>query len=125
MRRSGVREPSLLLLPCAGPEVEHGAPQFQPRLLFFARQSAPLLHLRRCRGDPVPDPPPVSAQRGMDARTLAAIVRGMTEVTQILHALVGGDPSAASQLLPLVYDELRQLAAQKLALEKPGQTLQA
>src|SRR5262245_19630384 len=48
----------------------------------------------------------------------------MSEVTQILHAIAEGDPSAASQLLPLVYEELRQLAAQKLAQEKPGQTLQ-
>jgi len=49
----------------------------------------------------------------------------MSEVTRILSAIEQGDPSAASQLLPLVYDELRQLAAQKLAQEKPGQTLQA
>jgi RNA polymerase sigma factor (TIGR02999 family) len=49
----------------------------------------------------------------------------MSEVTRILSAIEQGDPSAASQLLPLVYDELRQLAAQKLAHEKPGQTLQA
>src|SRR4029077_9032844 len=49
----------------------------------------------------------------------------MTEVTRILSAIEQGDPSAASQLLPLVYDELRELAAQKLAQEKPGQTLQA
>jgi RNA polymerase sigma factor (TIGR02999 family) len=48
----------------------------------------------------------------------------MNEVTQILHAIAQGDPGAASQLLPLVYDELRQLAAQKLAHETPGQTLQ-
>ena len=48
----------------------------------------------------------------------------MSDVTQILHAIGRGDPHAASQLLPLVYDELRQLAAQKLAHEKPGQTLQ-
>src|SRR5947209_7875631 len=48
----------------------------------------------------------------------------MTEVTQILHAIAEGDPHAASQLLPLVYDELRQLAAQKLGHETPGQTLQ-
>jgi RNA polymerase sigma factor (TIGR02999 family) len=47
------------------------------------------------------------------------------EVTRILSAIEQGDPSAAEQLLPLVYDELRQLAAQKLAQEKPGQTLQA
>src|SRR5213596_3408774 len=49
----------------------------------------------------------------------------MTDVTRILSAVEQGDPSAAEQLLPLVYDELRQLAAQKLAQEKPGQTLQA
>jgi RNA polymerase sigma factor (TIGR02999 family) len=48
----------------------------------------------------------------------------MSEVTQILHALARGDPSAASQLLTLVYDELRRLAAQKLGQEPPGQTLQ-
>jgi RNA polymerase sigma factor (TIGR02999 family) len=49
----------------------------------------------------------------------------MNEVTRILSAIEQGDPHAAEQLLPLVYDELRQLAAQKLAQEKPGQTLQA
>ena len=49
----------------------------------------------------------------------------MSEVTRILSALEQGDPQAAEQLLPLVYDELRKLAAQRLAEEKPGQTLQA
>ena len=49
----------------------------------------------------------------------------MTDVTQILSQIEDGDPSAAEQLLPLVYDELRKLAAAKLANEKPGQTLQA
>jgi RNA polymerase sigma factor (TIGR02999 family) len=49
----------------------------------------------------------------------------MNEVTTILSAIEQGDPHAAEQLLPLVYDELRKLAAQKLAQEKPGQTLQA
>jgi RNA polymerase sigma factor (TIGR02999 family) len=49
----------------------------------------------------------------------------MTNVTHILSAIEQGDPHAAEQLLPLVYDELRKLAAQKLAQEKPGQTLQA
>jgi RNA polymerase sigma factor (TIGR02999 family) len=49
----------------------------------------------------------------------------MNEVTRILSAVEGGDPYAAEQLLPLVYDELRKLAAQKLAQEKPGQTLEA
>jgi RNA polymerase sigma factor (TIGR02999 family) len=49
----------------------------------------------------------------------------MTDVTRILSAIEQGDPYAAAQLLPLVYDELRNLAAQRLAQEKPGQTLQA
>jgi RNA polymerase sigma factor (TIGR02999 family) len=49
----------------------------------------------------------------------------MSDVTQILHAIEHGDPHAAEQLLPVVYDELRKLAAQKLAQEQPGQTLQA
>jgi RNA polymerase sigma factor (TIGR02999 family) len=49
----------------------------------------------------------------------------MSQVTCILSAIDQGDPSAAAQLLPLVYDELRKLAAQKLAHEKPGHTLQA
>src|SRR6516162_6305283 len=49
----------------------------------------------------------------------------MSDVTHILSAIEAGDPSAAGELLPLVYDELRQLAAQKLVQEKPGQTLQA
>jgi RNA polymerase sigma factor (TIGR02999 family) len=48
----------------------------------------------------------------------------MPDVTQILSAIEEGDPHAAEQLLPLVYDELRKLAAQKLAREKPGQTLE-
>ncbi len=49
----------------------------------------------------------------------------MSEVTRILSAIDQGNPHAAGQLLPLVYDELRRLAAQKLAQEKPGQTLDA
>jgi RNA polymerase sigma factor (TIGR02999 family) len=49
----------------------------------------------------------------------------MPDVTQILNRIESGDPSAAEQLLPLVYDELRKLAAARLAREKPGQTLQA
>ena len=49
----------------------------------------------------------------------------MTDVTRILSAIEQGDPSGAEQLLPLVYDELRKLAAQRMAQENPGQTLQA
>lgn len=48
----------------------------------------------------------------------------MSDVTQILLQIESGDPSATDKLLPLVYDELRRLAAQRLAQEKPGQTLQ-
>jgi RNA polymerase sigma factor (TIGR02999 family) len=49
----------------------------------------------------------------------------MSEVTRILSAIEDGDPHAGAQLLPLVYDELRKLAAQRLAQEKPGHTLEA
>jgi RNA polymerase sigma factor (TIGR02999 family) len=50
---------------------------------------------------------------------------GMNDATRILSAIEGGDPSAAEQLLPLVFNELRQLAAAKMARERPGHTLQA
>src|SRR5262249_31059250 len=53
------------------------------------------------------------------------LVPSMSDATRILSAIEQGDAHAAEQLLPLVYDELRQLAAQKLAQERPGQTLQA
>jgi len=49
----------------------------------------------------------------------------MSDVTRILSAMEEGDPKAAEQLLPLVYDELRRLAANKMARESPGQTLEA
>jgi hypothetical protein len=49
----------------------------------------------------------------------------MSEVTLILSAIEAGDPHAAGHLLPVVYDELRKVAAQKLSHEKPGQTLEA
>ena len=53
------------------------------------------------------------------------MLHSMSDVTRILNAIDQGDPHAAGELLPLVYDELRKLAAQKLAQEKPGQTLEA
>jgi RNA polymerase sigma factor (TIGR02999 family) len=53
------------------------------------------------------------------------IMMAMTDVTQLLNAISGGDRKASAELLPLVYAELRQLAAQRLAREKPGQTLEA
>ena len=56
---------------------------------------------------------------------MACYIATMSEVTRILSQIESGDPTAAEQLLPLVYDELRMLAARKLAQEKPGQTLQA
>src|SRR5436189_6203736 len=49
----------------------------------------------------------------------------MNDITRILSAIEHGEPEAAERLLPLVYDELRKLAAHRLAEEKPGQTLQA
>jgi RNA polymerase sigma factor (TIGR02999 family) len=54
----------------------------------------------------------------------AATLERVSDVTRILEAAQNGDPTAADQLLPLVYDELRKLAAAKMAQEKPGQTLQ-
>src|SRR5262249_21209603 len=53
------------------------------------------------------------------------LVRPLSDVTRILSAIEQGDAHAAQELLPLVYEELRRLAAQKLAREKPGQTLEA
>src|SRR5262245_41641952 len=53
------------------------------------------------------------------------MLSSMSEVTRILSAIDSGDPHAAEQLLPLVYDELRKLAAEKMAQERPGQTLEA
>jgi plasmid stabilization system protein ParE len=53
------------------------------------------------------------------------LLRVMEQITQILTAAQRGDPNAAARLLPLVYDELRKLAAHRMAGEKPGQTLQA
>jgi RNA polymerase sigma factor (TIGR02999 family) len=53
------------------------------------------------------------------------VVQFMSDVTHILSAIEQGDPHAAEQLLPLVYEELRKLAGQKMAQESPGQTLQA
>src|SRR5262249_19135466 len=53
------------------------------------------------------------------------IIAAMSDVTQLLNAIDTDDPKAADQLLPLVYEELRKLAAQRMAQEKPGQTLQA
>jgi len=64
------------------------------------------------------------APRCWPAYAAAVMLDLMSDVTRILSAIEQGDPHAAEQLLPLVYDELRKLAAQKLAQEKPGQTLQ-
>jgi len=63
----------------------------------------------------------------LEARSRIAISYDplMSDVTQLLNAIDAGDPKAADQLLPLVYEELRKLAARKMAQEKPGQTLQA
>ena len=67
--------------------------------------------------------------RGADFRSPGSSARGMlvgmADVTRILDDAAAGDPKAAAELLPLVYDELRKLAARRLAREKPGQTLQA
>src|SRR5262245_64932958 len=65
-------------------------------------------------------PPPSETSRAPRGR-----LPSMTDVTRILSAIDQGDPSAAEQLLPLVYEELHKLAAERMAQEKPGQTLQA
>ncbi len=57
--------------------------------------------------------------------SIPAALMGMNDVTRVLEAIERGDPMAADELLPLVYDELRELAASRLAREDPGQTLQA
>ncbi len=57
--------------------------------------------------------------------TFELLVPPMSEVTRVLSAIEQGELAVAEQLLPLVYDELRKLAAQKMAQEKPGQTLEA
>ena len=67
----------------------------------------------------VPSPRPVRRKSQRERLT------GMNDVTRILSAIEQGDPEAAEQLVPLVYEELRKLAAQRLANEKPGQTFQA
>src|SRR5262245_56118149 len=58
------------------------------------------------------------------ARSLSLYARGMSDVTRLLTAIEAGDPQATPDLLPLVYDELRRLAAARLAGERPGHTLQ-
>src|SRR5260370_41022180 len=57
--------------------------------------------------------------------SVGVMLASMSEITHVLSDIEHGDPRAAEKLLPLVYDELRKLAAQRLAQEKPGQTLQA
>src|SRR5215475_12727660 len=72
-----------------------------------------------------PAPSLVLTPRRWPAYSAAVMLDLMSDVTRILSAIEKGDPHAADQLPPLVYDELRRLAAQRLAQEKPGQTLQA
>src|SRR5215813_6300169 len=68
---------------------------------------------------------PTDLGRAVALDSMSIEVPPMNDVTRVLSAIEGGDPHAAEQLLPLVYEELRNLAAQKLAQEKPGQTLEA
>src|SRR5262249_57161406 len=63
--------------------------------------------------------------RGLRTAPAGGMLSFMSDVTRILSAIEQGDPSAADQLLPLVYDELRRLAAVQMGREKPGQTLDA
>jgi RNA polymerase sigma factor (TIGR02999 family) len=63
--------------------------------------------------------------RRLHVDALGVTLTSMTEITRVLDAARSGDPAAAAELLPLVYDELRRLASARLAQEQPGQTLQA
>ena len=87
------------------------APPYSPRTAGNRRRDRTILPRSRCAA--APQSPPSSFQHDM------------SNVTRILCAIEHGDTQAAERLLPLVYDELRRLAAQKLAREQPGQTLQA
>src|SRR5262249_6941343 len=81
------------------------------------------LQIRRGWGAQIPEPPRGGGRRRSPG-CCSLEVMPMSDVTHILSAIEQGDPHAAEQLLPLVYAELRHLAALKLAQEKPGQTLQ-
>jgi RNA polymerase sigma factor (TIGR02999 family) len=70
-------------------------------------------------------PPTVVFSDRISGLAYLRLAASMSDVTQILLQVESGDPSAAEELLPLVYDELRKLAAARLAHDKPGQTLQA
>src|SRR5690242_8616831 len=63
--------------------------------------------------------------RALPPAPAAVTLGGMSDVTRLLDSAAAGDPGAAAALLPLVYDELRRLAAARMAAEAPGQTLQA
>jgi RNA polymerase sigma factor (TIGR02999 family) len=84
-----------------------------------ARQQARRIGRLKALGSALP-----AVGRRYFAATFALLVAPMSDVTRILSAIDQGDPHAAEQLLPLVYDELRKLAAAKLAQERPGQTLE-
>ena len=86
----------------------------------------------RCKNRPALADTPIPLIARIDVRLHTCITSSgrlwstvMSEVTHILNAIEQGDPGATEQLMPLVYDELRRLAAKRLAGEKPGQTLQA
>jgi hypothetical protein len=97
---------------------------FEPQRLSFPHPRVPAW-VEPLPGAGAPGLPAFYASPCLQILSPAGIFGRMSEVTRILSTIEQGDPSAAEQLLPLVYDELRKLAAAKLAQEKPGQTLQA
>src|SRR5436309_12195544 len=111
----------------AAPKISRHCAHADGRLINCATQEDPTGDFTGWTRTDVPPPSIRSSRLKMKfRRNLQAFqVRLMSEVTRILSAIEQGDPHAAEQLLPLVYDELRTLAAAKLAQEKPGQTLEA
>jgi RNA polymerase sigma factor (TIGR02999 family) len=91
-----------------------------------ARRTGAIIYCgKRSLNDPVSPGFPVISVPYLPLISQADILDLMNEVTRILNAIEQGEPHAAEKLLPLVYDELRQLAAARMAQEKPGQTLDA
>src|SRR5262249_23669384 len=96
-----------------------------PYGVFFRRALTSAHNCRRIPRSRKPERAGLRSQSSETSRSPRGRLPRMTEVTRILSAIEQGDPRASARLLPLVYTELRRLAAHKLAQERPGQTLDA